>query len=61
MKELVHLTATGFYAGMVLCGKRREPGGKYVHAGYHAAVGNICPECQKYWDELDDEKENHHD
>lgn len=53
---MVHLTATGVYAGTVLCGKPREVGGRYVHAGYHTAVEGVCQECQAYWDGLDSEE-----
>lgn len=51
--DIVHLTATGIYAGVLLCGKPREAGGRYIHAGYHEGNRDlVCQECLAYWDEL---------
>lgn len=75
-KPTWHLTFTGFYAGVTLCGisgetKLEQPEGtRYVHASLwfpEKATGpdypqreDICPECLALFDEPADSEEDEH-
>ena len=53
-----HLTETGFNAGALLCGRRRDAvrlaGDATVHAIYSDRVkGAICPDCAAIWGAID--------
>lgn len=55
---LIHLTFTGQYAGMTLCGKERK-GDTFVHAVYAPKpmmkLPEMCPTCKAIWEGDDHE------
>jgi hypothetical protein len=57
---VLHLTHTGYYAGVPFCGcdkeTRRAEGDTFAHVPYSHldqffARGDICPACRKVWDD----------
>lgn len=55
---MLHLTMTGFYAGLPLClcdkEARKAAGDEFVHAMFwneKRETREVCPECLKIWKE----------
>lgn len=63
---MIHITATGYYAGTILCGKRRTDlteGETTAHWPYSLPKdkeqdfrAKCCPDCLKVWDEAEDDE-----
>jgi hypothetical protein len=67
MKEAVfHLTLTGYYAGMPICGITRQEASEKGHTFRHAvycsdeqiASSECCPNCRQVWNESAEEDED---
>ncbi len=60
---MIHLTMTGYHAGVVICGakKHEHADDEYVHAMYAPQVildsPDLCPVCKSYWDNADNSDE----
>ncbi|MCK5017521.1 MAG: hypothetical protein KAS32_10680 [Candidatus Peribacteraceae bacterium] len=52
--QTTHLTHTGYYAGVTLCGVPRNNTDRYTHAIYADRLNpekfTICKKCQAIWD-----------
>lgn len=57
---MIHLTMTGYYAGRVLCGARKDnPDDTFAHAMYWHDFNHpdLCKECKDIWED-DTEDDN---
>ncbi len=56
-KEIIHLSFTGPYAGVRLCGVSKAEGPHAIHAMFATdeQLAEVCPECKRIWETEDDE------
>lgn len=63
---MIHITLTGFYAGIPYCGcnkeDRRKAGDSFMHMPYthfreFMERADICPKCKQVWDDSANEEE----
>ena len=56
---MIHLTYSGFYAGLPICGEKRNEKDTYQHFGTTSTIEHIiselCPDCRAIWDEVENE------
>ena len=56
---MIHLTLTGYYAGTIICGAKREQDNEHYHAMYFSDWNNpeLCQDCKKIYDECEPDSE----
>ncbi len=55
-QDVIHLSFTGFYAGVRLCGVSKAEGPKAWHAMYATdeQLAEVCAECKRIWETEDE-------
>jgi hypothetical protein len=58
----IHITFTGFLAGKVVCGEKKNENDKYFHLGNWIdnpkLKNKICKKCLKLYNEVENENSN---